>query len=97
VTTQNLQLNEHSEKLNKVIDRLLNQILGHEAAQIIYSYLESNHSIQRHEIAQKLNSFNGALEEYLGSGAFVIEKAILENLEENREIDFERHKILKLA
>ena len=96
MATQNLQLDEYNGKLNQLIDRLLNQILGHEAAQIIYSYLESNHSIHRHEIAQKLNSFNEALEEYLGSGAFVIEKAILEGLE-NRDIDFERHKILKLA
>jgi regulator of sigma D len=97
VATRNLRLDEYNEKLNQLIDRLLNQILGHEAAQIIYSYLESNHSIQRHEIAQKLNSFNEALEGYLGSGAFVIEKAILASLEENKDIDFDRHKILKLA
>lgn len=97
MVTRNLQLDEHSEKLNQLIDRLLNQILGHEAAQIIYSHLESNYSIQRHEMAQKFDSFSGALEEYLGSGAFVIEKAILASLEENRDIDFERYKILKLA
>lgn len=97
MTIQNLRLDEDGERLNKLIDRLLNQILGQEATQIIYSHLESNHSIHRHEIAQKLDSFNGALEEYLGSGAFVIEKAILENLEENRDIGFERQRILKLA
>ena len=97
VVAQNLQQDEDIEKLNQLIDRLLNRILGQEATQIIYRHLESNHSIRRHEIAQKLDSFNEALEQYLGSGAFVIEKAILENLEENRDIDFERHKILKLA
>jgi len=97
MTTKSLQADESTEKLNQFIDRLLNQIFGHEAAQIIYSHLESSHSIRRHEIAQKLSSFNRALEEYLGSGAFAIEKAILENLEESRDIGFERHKILKLA
>ena len=97
MASQNLRLNEHDERLNKIIDRLLNQILGQQAAQIIYTYLETNHSIQRHEIAQKLNSFNGALEEYLGSGAVVIERAIFENLEENRDLESERHRILKLA
>lgn len=97
MTTQNPQQDEYIEKLNQFIDRLLNQIFGQEAAQIIYSHLERNHSIRRHEIAQKLDSFNGALEKYLGSGAFVIEKAILENLYENRDIDSDRNRILKLA
>ena len=97
MSTQNPELNEHDDKVNKAIDKLLNQILGHEAAQIIYSYLESDHSIQKDEIAQNLNSFNWALEEYLGSGAVIIEKAILENLEENTDIDFDRSRILKLA
>jgi len=95
--------NKQSEKLNKVVDNALNQILGQEATQIIYDYLENNHSIQRHEIALKLDSFNHALKEFLGTGAIVIEKVIqqsleLDELDENRGVDFsEQHKILKLA
>jgi len=89
---------EQSEKLNKFVDKVLNQILGQKATEIIYEYLENKHSIQRHEIAQKLDSFNGALEEYLGSGAVIIQKVIFENLEESTDIGFsERPKILKLA
>ncbi len=94
---------KRSEKLNKVIDGVLKQILGQEAAQIIYEYLENKHFIQRNEIAQKMDSFNKALEAYLGTGAAVIEKVILENLEflgleENKGVDFvERQKMLKLA
>jgi len=94
---------KRSEKLNKVIDGVLKQILGQEAAQIIYQYLENKHSIQRNEIAQKMDAFNNALEAYLGTGATVIEKVILENLEflgleENKDVDFsERQKMLKLA
>jgi len=81
MTIQVPSASKRSETLNKVIDKVLNQILGQEATQIIYDYLENNHSIQRHEIAQKLDSFNKALTEYLGTGAVVIERGILENLE----------------
>jgi hypothetical protein len=101
--TQSLSQNERSEQLNKVVDKVLNQILGQEAAQILYKYVENNQHIQKHEIAEKLDSFNHALKEYLGAGAVVIEKIIQQNLElggldENKGIDFsEQHKILVLA
>lgn len=84
------------------MDRVLTQILGRAATQIIYDYLESSYSIRKHEIAAKLDAFNTALEQYLGTGAYVIEKAILENFgsngfEEDRDVDFsDREKILKL-
>jgi len=95
--------NKPDETLNKVVDWVLNQIFGQVAAQIIYYYLENKHSIKRHEIAEKFDSFNRALEEYLGIGAMVVEKVILENLElrgfeEKSGIDFtERQRLLKLA
>jgi len=95
--------NNRSEKLNKVVDDVLNQILGQEATQIIYDYLENNHRIQRHEIAEKFDSFNHALKEYLGSAAVVVGKVIQQSLElggldENKGVDFlEQHKLLKLA
>jgi len=103
MTAQVQAKSQRVETLNKVIDKVLNQIFGQEATEIIYDYLENNHSIQRHEIAQKLHSFNHAMEEFLGSGAVVIEKVILENLEldrleEHRDVDFaEPQKIAKLA
>jgi hypothetical protein len=65
----------------QVIDNVLNQILGQEATQIIYKYLESTYHIQKHEIIEKLDSFNCALEEYLGAGATIIEKVIMQSLE----------------
>ena len=65
----------------EVIDNVLNQILGQEATQIIYKYLESNYLIQKHEIVEKLDSFNCALEEYLGAGATIIKKIIMQSLE----------------
>jgi len=80
MTVQVLSQNKQHETF-KVVDRILNQILGQEAAQIIYEYLENNHSMQKHEIAENLASFNRALEEYLGSGAVVIERVIMQSLE----------------
>ena len=65
----------------EVIDNILNQILGQEATQIIYKYLESNYLIQKHEIVEKLYSFNGALQQYLGAGAAIIKKVIMQSLE----------------
>ena len=65
----------------EIIDNVLNRILGQEATQIIYKYLESNYLIQKHEIVEKLDSFNGALEEYLGAGATIIKKVIMQSLE----------------
>jgi len=102
-TTKAPSENKRVETLNQVVDSVLNQILGLEATQIIYEYLENKYFIQRHEIAEKLDSFNRALEEYLGTGAVVIKRVILQNLElcgldENKDADFsERQKIVKLA
>jgi len=103
MTEQSPSPDKRRETLNIVVDTVLNQILGQEATQIIYNYLENKHSIRRHEIGQKLDSFNRVLEEYLGPGAFVIEKVIMENLslhgfEENKSIESaDNSKILKLA
>jgi len=94
---------QRSDRVNKVVERVLNQILGREAAKVVYYHLENSYSIQKDEITGKLDSFNQALEAYLGTGAEVIEKLIRENLqfddvEENRDLDFlERQRILKLA
>lgn len=102
-TAQNLPPNESIQKLNKVVDKVLNQILGPQAAQIIYNYLENKYCIHKDEIAEKLGTFSWALREYLGTGAFVIEEVIIENLglggyEASKNIDFaERARIVKLA
>jgi len=50
-----------------------------EAADLIYSHLENNYSICKGEIAEKLESFTLAMEEYLNSGVAVLEKEILES------------------
>lgn len=97
----------YEEMLNKAVDRALNRIFGTTAANIIYAHLEGNYSIKKNEIAEKIESFSQAMQDYLNSGAAVIEKEILESfysglgllqrveLEGNRNTEFvERLRIL---
>jgi hypothetical protein len=58
----------------------LKQVFGKEATQFIYKYLESKHSLKQDEIARKIDLFAEGLEEFLSSGAYVIEQKILEDI-----------------
>lgn len=70
---------KYEEMLNKAVDKALTRIFGIEATDLIYSHLENNYSICKGEIAEKLESFTSAMEEYLNSGVAVLEKEILES------------------
>jgi hypothetical protein len=81
MTYHDLRQGKYDEKLSNVIDRVLSQVLGRQAAETFYLHLENTHSIQRQNIANELNSFSSALREYFGAGAGVIEQVIHKNLE----------------
>ena len=66
--------------LLKIIDEELRHIFGEAATTIIYNHLERNHSLKREEIPEKLEDFIRGLEEFLGSGAQVIQKMTLQKL-----------------
>ena len=66
--------------LLKVIDKELKQIFGETATLIIYNHLKKNHSLKREEIPEKLEVFISGLEEFLSSGAQVVEKIILKKV-----------------
>lgn len=91
------------EVLNRVVENVLCQILGQDATQIVYNYLESRHSLKKYQIAENFDSFNHALEQYFGSGAAVLERAITQSFElamqdGNESIDLVGYrKIAKLA
>ena len=70
-----------AEILNHVVERVLNRVLGEDAAETLYEYLESNHSLKKHQIAENFDSFNRALEQYLGSGAAALERMIAQSFE----------------
>ena len=68
------------DKIFEVIDRVLRQVFGDEAAHLIYRYLERNYSLERGDIADKIDVFARGLEEFLRSGAYVVERKILEDI-----------------
>ncbi|MCK4477786.1 hypothetical protein KAU88_04585 [Candidatus Bathyarchaeota archaeon] len=90
----------YEEMLNKAVDKTLNRVFGTTATNVIYTYLEQNYSIRKNEIAENLESFSQAMQEYLNSGATVVQKEILESfysglglfqhveLEENTDNEF---------
>lgn len=80
LTTINQQVHKENEILSKIIDRVLRQIFGDEATRLIYRYLENNYSVRRDEIAEKIDLFAKGLEDFLRSGAYVIEKKILDDI-----------------
>jgi uncharacterized protein YdhG (YjbR/CyaY superfamily) len=75
------QTNKQKEdKISKIVDRVLKQVFGEEATFLIYKHLEKNHSVKPNEISEKIEVFAKGLEEFLSTGAYVIEKKILEDI-----------------
>ncbi len=70
---------KYEEMLNKAVNKALNRVFGSTATDIIYTHLENNYSLRKDEIARKLDIFSLAMQEYLNSGAAVVEKEILES------------------
>jgi len=74
------QNNKKEEKISKIIDKVLRQVFGAEATHLIYKHLESNYSLKQDEITEKIDVFAVGLEGFLRSGAYVIERKILEDI-----------------
>ncbi|MEM2972091.1 MAG: hypothetical protein QW270_06705, partial [Candidatus Bathyarchaeia archaeon] len=74
------QTTKKENKISKIIDKVLKQVFGEEAALMIYRYLEATYSLKQDEIAEKIDVFAKGLEEFLRSGAYVVEKKILEDI-----------------
>lgn len=72
--------------VSKVIDRVLRQVFGEEATRIIYRYLEDKYSVRCNEIGEKIELFAKGLEEFLKSGAYIIEQKILEDIYSSNEV-----------
>jgi len=88
------QINGKEEKISKIIDKVLKQVFGEEATYLIYRHLENKYGLKRNEIAEKIEVFATGLEEFLRSGAYVIERKILEDIYSNygllRRLELER-------
>jgi hypothetical protein len=87
--------NKGEDKISKIVDRVLRQIFGEEATLLIYKHLESKYSLKQNEISEKIDVFTKGLEEFLSSGAYVIERKILEDIYSSygliRRLEFERN------
>jgi len=75
--------NGRENKISEIIDRALKQIFGEEATCLMYRYLENNYSLKRNEIAEKIDVFAEGLERFLRSGAYAVERKILEDIYSN--------------
>jgi hypothetical protein len=88
------QVSGKEDKISKIIDKVLRQVFGEEAAVLIYRYLEDRYSVGRDEVAEKIEVFAVGLEEFLRSGAYVVERKILEDIYSNygllRRLELER-------
>jgi hypothetical protein len=88
------QINRKEDKISKIIDKVLKQVFGEEATYLIYRHLENKYGLKRNEIAEKIEVFATGLEEFLRSGAYVIERKILEDIYANygllRRLELER-------
>lgn len=88
------QINGKEDKISKIIDKVLKQVFGEEATHLIYRHLENKYCLKRNEIAEKIEVFAAGLEEFLRSGAYVIERKILEDIYSNygllRRLELER-------
>jgi len=88
------QVNGKEDKISRIIDKVLKQVFGEEASNLIYRHLESNYSLKRDEITEKIDVFAAGLEGFLRSGAYVIERKILEDIYSNygllRRLELER-------
>jgi len=72
--------NEFDAMLLEAVDEALKEIFGQTATRTIYAHIENHLSMKRKEIPKRLEDLHKGLDEFLGSGAFVVEEMILKNL-----------------
>lgn len=82
------------DQIPRVIERVLDQVFGKEATILIFKHLERNYSLKRSELGQKIEVFANGLEDFLTSGAYVIERKIIEDIRSSygllRRLELER-------
>jgi hypothetical protein len=77
------QAEKKEDRVSKIIQRVLIQVFGQEATRLIYRYLEHNYGVRRDEVGAKIDVFAQGLEAFLTSGAYAVEKKILEDIYSN--------------
>ena len=73
--------------LVRIIDYSLKEVFTENAALAIYAYLESSYALNQEDIPEKLDLFVDGLHKFLSTGAFTVERVILENLYSKLELE----------
>ena len=81
---------EFERILLKTINDVLLEIFGENAASIIYGYIEKNYSLNQQNITHNLQTFIKGLNEFLGSGARMVQIMILKELYSNFGFELEQ-------
>jgi hypothetical protein len=68
------------DSVPELINRILIHVFGEEATHVIYKYLEHNYSLKRDQVVERIDVFAKGLEDFLSSGAYVVERRILEDI-----------------
>lgn len=68
------------DKIFGIIDRVLKHVFGEEATLLIYKYLEHHYSLSQSDFSEKIDVFTKGLEEFLSSGAYIVESKILNDI-----------------
>jgi hypothetical protein len=55
-------------------------VFGEEATLLIYKYLERQYSLSQSEFSEKIGVFAKGLEDFLSSGAYIVESKILNDI-----------------
>jgi hypothetical protein len=70
----------------EAIDSVLKQVFGEEATHLMYHYLEQQYSWSQKDFSEKIDTFAKGLEEFLSSGAYMVEGKILDNICEGYDV-----------
>jgi hypothetical protein len=76
----NTLFEKKEDKISKIIDDVLKQVFGEPATILIYKHLQSRYSLSQSEFSTRIDVFAKGLEDFLGSGAYVIENRILNEI-----------------
>ena len=68
------------DKIYEIIDSVLKQVFGEPATILIYKHLQSRYSLSQSEFSSRIDVFAKGLEDFLSSGAYVIESKILNEI-----------------
>ena len=81
---------KEENRVFEVIDRVLKQLFGEEATRVMYQHLEHHYSWSQRAFSERIEAFAKGMEEFLSSGAYIVENKILNTV-------YSSHKALREA